>query len=68
MSEDKNYFTSGRDVENLKVDLRDMKLKIERLNDEVAAKSNIKDVCVLVDMKANIEDVDKTLEDLVSNL
>ena len=45
---------TGNDVESIKLELRDFKLKIEKLTDEVAVKSNIKDVCTLVDIKANI--------------
>lgn len=59
---------SNRDIENVRTDLREVKLKLEKLNDELAQKSNIKDVCVLVDMKANIDDVDKTFEDIVKDM
>lgn len=48
------------DLENFKLDVREVKLKLEKLNDEVSQKSNIKDVCALVDLKANLEDVDKS--------
>jgi len=57
-----------RDVEAVKQDLRDMKLTLEKLNDEVSHKSNIKDVCALVDMKANAEDIERTMEDLFKDL
>ena len=55
---------SPNEVENLKLDSREVKLKLEKLNDEVPLKANIKDVCTLVDMKANIEEVDKSLGDI----
>lgn len=35
---------------------------MEKLNDEVAQKSNIKDVCALIDLKANNEDLDKGID------
>ncbi len=50
------------DQDFIKLELRDLKLKLERLNDDLAHKSNIKDVCALVDLKANVEEVDKNLE------
>lgn len=37
---------------------------MEKLNDEVAIKSNIKDVCALVDLKANTEEVEKNFGQL----
>lgn len=55
---------TGQDVDSIKLDLRDLKLKLEKLNDELSLKSNIKDVCTLVDIKANYEDVDKTFNNL----
>ena len=45
--------------DSIRIELRDIKLKLEKLNDEVAIKSNIKDVCALVDLKANTEEVEK---------
>ncbi len=48
--------------------MKELKLKFEKLNDEVAIKSNIKDVCALVDLKANIEDVDKSIEGILKEL
>ena len=48
--------------------MRELKLKFEKLTDEVASKSNIKDVCTLVDIKANIEDVEKSFRDLYEEL
>jgi hypothetical protein len=56
------------DFESFRIELREVKLKLEKLNDEVAVKSNIKDVCALVDLKANLEDVDKTVEALYKEL
>ncbi len=53
---------SSTDSDFIKLELRDLKLKLERLNDDLAHKSNIKDVCALVDLKANSEEVDKKLE------
>lgn len=46
-------FNHACDIEGFRYDLKDLKLKLEKLNDEVAQKSNIKDVCTLIDMKAN---------------
>ena len=46
----------------MRIELRELKLRLEKLNDEVAIKSNIKDVCALVDLKANTEEVEKNLE------
>jgi len=34
------------------------------LKDEIGQKSNIKDVCVLVDMKANSEDLRRSIEEV----
>lgn len=45
--------------DSIRIELRDIKLRLEKLNDEVAIKSNIKDVCALVDLKANTEEVEK---------
>ena len=56
--------TSCNDYEGMRLDVRELKLKLERLNDEIAQKSNIKDVCALVDLKANVEDVEKTIQDV----
>lgn len=52
----------------MKLDLREVKLKLEKLNDEVAQKSNIKDVCALVDLKANSEDLEKTYNTLYKEI
>lgn len=52
----------------MRVDVRDMKIKMEKLNDEVAMKSNIKDVCALVDMKVNVEEYDKCMNDIMKDL
>ena len=45
--------------DSIRIELRDIKMRLEKLNDEVAIKSNIKDVCALVDLKANTEEVEK---------
>jgi len=50
------------DIESFRIDVRELKFKLEKLNDEIAVKSNITDVCALVDLKANSEEVDKNLE------
>ncbi len=50
------------EIDALRIDLRELKLKIEKLFEEVSQKSNIKDVCALIDLKANIEDVDKNFD------
>ena len=55
-----NIYSVG-EIEAYRLDLRDVKLKLEKLNDEVAQKSNIKDVCTLIDLKANVDDVDKNI-------
>lgn len=34
------------------------------MKDEIGQKSNIKDVCVLVDMKANSEDLRRSIEEV----
>ena len=34
------------------------------MKDEIGQKSNIKDVCVLVDMKANSEDLKRSIEEV----
>jgi hypothetical protein len=52
----------------MKLDCREIKLKLEKLNDEVAMKSNIKDVCALVDLKANVEEVDKNFESIYKEI
>lgn len=65
-NENQSPKTSIQELDNFKLDIRDLKLRLEKLNDEVAIKSNIKDVCALVDLKANTEDIEKSL-DLVYN-
>ena len=56
------------ELENCRIDLREVKLKLEKLNDEVAAKANIKDVCALIDLKANVEDVDKNIDQIYQEM
>ena len=55
---------SSLEIDGFRQDLKDLKLKLEKLNDEISQKSYIKDVCTLIDMKANIEDVDKHFDSL----
>lgn len=38
------------------------------MTEEINNKPNIKDVCILFDQKANIEDVNKALEDIHKDL
>ena len=45
-----------------------VKESIEVLKREITLKSNIKDVCALVDIKADLEDVDKGLEELSNEM
>ena len=40
-----------------------MQRKIQELSDLLLQKANIKDVCALLDLKSNIDDVNKALED-----
>jgi len=40
------------------------KESIEEIKKEVSQKANIKDVCALIDIKANVEDVNKSLESI----
>jgi hypothetical protein len=61
-------FLSCNEGGSIRLDIREVKIKLEKLNDEVAKKSNIKDVCVLIDHKANIEDVNKSIDDLYKEL
>ena len=56
------------EFDSVRLDLREIKLKLEKLNDEVAVKSNIKDVCALIDLKANVEEVDKSIEALYKEI
>ena len=42
--------------------MREIKLKLEKIVDDLSLKSNIKDVCALVDLKANTEDLEKSLD------
>jgi hypothetical protein len=35
---------------------------LNKLRDEVAIKANIKDVCALVDMKSNTEDLERCMD------
>lgn len=55
-------------LEDLKLDLKEIKLKLEKLNDEVSMKSNIKDVCALVDLKANVDDVEKNFDSIYKEI
>jgi hypothetical protein len=41
---------------------------VEFIKDELSIKSNIKDVCVLVDMKANTSDIKQSIEEMQRNL
>lgn len=54
--------------DSIRIELRDIKLRLEKLNDEVAIKSNIKDVCALVDLKANTEEVEKNFGQLFQEM
>ena len=46
----------------MRLEMREIKLKLEKIVDDLSLKSNIKDVCALVDLKANAEDLEKSLE------
>lgn len=48
--------------------MREIRLKLEKLNDELSLKSNIKDVCALVDLKANVDEVEKSLESIFKEI
>eukprot|EP00347_Sterkiella_histriomuscorum_P018573 403345000 len=67
-NDNKGSSAQSNEIESLKLDQRDLKFKLEKLNDEVAIKSNIKDVCALVDLKANTEDVEKGLDTLFKEI
>ena len=64
----------SREVEE-KVDLHDLdthinytKGAVEDINKELLMKSSVKDVCALLDMKANIDDVNKALSEIHKDL
>jgi len=40
------------------------KRSLDEINKSIALKSNIKDVCALLDMKSNIDDVNKALSEI----
>jgi hypothetical protein len=42
--------------------------KLCQVSEDLSQKPNIKDVCVLFDQKANIEDVNKALEEIHTEL
>lgn len=49
-------------------ELREIKGLVDFMKDELSQKSNIKDVCVLVDMKANSEDLKQSIEEVQKTL
>ena len=44
--------------------IQELKGALNKLKDEVSIKSNIKDVCALVDMKANTEDLERCMDSI----
>lgn len=42
--------------------------KLSGIQEDLSMKPNIKDVCILFDQKANIDDVNKALEEIHSEL
>jgi len=50
------------------VELEDVKNKLETQDDLLNSKSNIKDVCALVDTKANANDVFKVLDEMKKSI
>ena len=54
----------NQQVETLRQELREIKGLVDFMKDEISQKSNIKDVCVLVDMKANSEDLKRSIEEV----
>ena len=54
----------NQEVETVRQELREIKGLVEFMKDELSQKSNIKDVCILVDMKANNEDLKHSIEEV----
>ena len=54
----------NQEVETVRQELREIKGLVDFMKDELNQKSNIKDVCVLVDMKANSEDLKNSIEEV----
>jgi hypothetical protein len=50
--------------ESLKADSKTTKIEIENIWRNLGQKSNIKDVCALVDVKSNSEDVFRVFEEI----
>jgi hypothetical protein len=50
------------------VSFNSLSSEVEKIGKEVLLKANIKDICTLLDIKANIDDVNHALEDLHSEL
>ncbi len=50
-------------IEALKQETKDIKSIVDRFKEDLALKANIKDVCVLVDIKADSEEVQRQIED-----
>ena len=55
-------------METVRQELREIKGLVDFMKDELSQKSNIKDVCVLVDMKANSEDLKHSIEEVQKTL
>lgn len=55
-------------METVRQELREIKGLVDFMKDELSQKSNIKDVCVLVDMKANSEDLNHSIEEVQKTL
>jgi hypothetical protein len=54
--------------EAINAEIKDLRYLNMKLLEEIKQKSNIKDVCALVDVKANISDVQRTLENFYTDL
>jgi len=55
-------------MDAIRLELREIKLKLEKITDELSLKSNIKDVCALVDLKANTEELEKALNQIYKEM
>lgn len=55
-------------LEDLKVAVKELKYQHIVMSEEIQLKSNIKDVCALVDMKANAEDLERGIDTFYKEL
>jgi hypothetical protein len=55
---------SNHELEVIRQEFREMKGLLDFIKEDLKLKANIKDVCVLVDMKANTEEMKRSIDEV----